>query len=181
MPPILLGLEFVAKSLGQHVGSRFDIIDTEGDTVKAAQLVFVGNRALLPWFCLGCIVRGNERKRDAIRIVELNDGLAELFGRSFDIDIVCFQPIEPVFKRIFGDEVRRDLGLSRTELPGAAALSPGEERDVGPWCPLAIAEIEVVGVFVVVIDGLFQKAQTERFDVEFGVSLWVTRDSGHVM
>src|SRR5699024_1658393 len=79
------------------------------------------------------------------------------------------------------DEVRGNFRLSVAEPSRTAALAPRKERDVRPWCPFVIAEIEVIGVFVVVIDGLFDEPQTERFDVELGDVLGVARDGGHMM
>src|SRR5699024_3422559 len=149
--------------------------------MKAAQLMLCGNRAVIPRLSVRCIVRGDERERDTIRVVERDDGLAEPFGRTIDLDIVRFQSVAPVVERSFGNEVRRGPSLSVAKLPGTAALAPRKERDVRSRCSSAVAEIEVVGILIVVVDGLFDEPQTERFDVELGGALRIARDGGHVM
>jgi hypothetical protein len=106
--------------------------------------------------------------------------LAEPF-RALDVDTCVVESVDPVVDGLGVNQVGRRLCLSGPEFPALAVVSPREEGDVGAGRPLAVAEVEVIGAGVVVVDGALDESQPEGLRIELRVAFGVTGDSGDVV
>ncbi len=91
------------------------------------------------------------------------------------------EPLLPEVERRLGS----DSELERVDHPGAGAtacragdLEPGEDR---AGRALLVAEVEVVRLWSVEVDGFLDEAKPEQIGVEAHVLLGVARDHGHVV
>src|SRR5579863_5272582 len=90
------------------------------------------------------------------------------------------QALLPKAEGVFGHGERRD-----GQLPGADAAAhgagPGKERHDRSRMSPPVPVIEVIGRWVVVIDGQLHQPQSKDARVEVHVLLRVTGDRGHMM
>src|ERR1700687_383840 len=183
------GLESGAVVFGAHlakahcVGQELDGVEVglfaQGHGVEAANLVVRIDRAVRPR--LPPLIRRltHELDLDGVGILEDQRIDAETgHPRGFHVEVT--KTAGPELQRA-GRDRERDHG----HLPAARAppgqVRPPEEGHRASWRAEVIAEIDVVGVGHVEVDGLLYEAETQHADVKVDVLLHVTRDARHVV
>ena len=95
-------------------------------------------------------------------------------------DALLDEAVRPVADRAFRHAEHRLLRLPDAE-PARARLLPGEEGQDRAGLAGLVAVIEVIGAWIVEVDGLLDQPQAERPGVEIEVPARGARDAGDVM
>ena len=96
------------------------------------------------------------------------------------LNAVLLQPVAPEIERTLRHGKGCHANLSSADAAGSRSR-PGERGQDGARCPSMIAEVEVIGLGHVEVDGHLERPQSKHSGVEIEISLRVADDRRDVM
>src|SRR5438477_2192431 len=147
--------------------------------MKAADGVMGIDWAVRPWLpaLIGRVT--GQLDLDAVEILEHQRVDAEARGPG-ELDIQAAEAPRPELERSAGDRERDHGHLPASRRP-PRQVRPAEKRHGAAWSAEVVAEVDVVGVGDVEVDGLLDEAKAEYADVEVDILLNVARDACDVV
>src|SRR5713226_4215410 len=147
--------------------------------MEAANLVVRIDRAVRPR--LPPLIRrlAHELDLDGVEVLE-DQGVDAESGHPRHFHVEVAKTAGPELQRAVRDRERDHGHLPAARRP-PGQVRPAEEGHRAARCADVVAEINVIGVGHVEVDGLLYEAKTQDADVEVDVLLHVTRDAGHVV
>lgn len=169
-----------AEILREHAKCVFGVRDGEYGRVLAADRVFGGDKGRIPR--VAGVGRGGCHKveLESVRITQrepfLICGCTGDGGVHTEVAEVVLPPTQAALR----NRERSGGRLAGTDPPGDH-LTPREEGHERARPPGVVAVVQVVGRWIVEVDGLLDKSETETADIEVNVGLRVSCDGGDVM
>src|SRR5438128_2886937 len=165
--------------VGQEVDGGLVRFLGQRDGVEAADLVMRIDRAVRPWLPALVGRFPGQLDLDAVEVLEHQSVGAEA-GWACASDAELAQAPGPELQRPARDG-ERDHGHLPTPRRPPRQVGPAEEGHGAARRTEVVAEIDVVGVGDVEVDGLLDEAKSEDADIEIDVLLNVARDARHVV
>jgi hypothetical protein len=178
-----------AECVHQQALALFVTVHPHRDRVDAAQRLLGRHAGRRPAGMLGGLPgrggRAHDLEHQPVRVAEGDHALTlaagnAALGRAFEGDRVAHQALEPEAGRRRGGGERRHRRLPRA---GAAAPrpGPGKEREQAPGRSVLVAEIEMIGLRIVEVDGALDQPEAQDAGVEIEVALRIAGDRGDVV
>src|SRR5260221_551480 len=137
-----------------------------------------GNTAVAPSGLSFGLCNADQGQSHSIRIGEWKHRVAEALFRRLVRHTLFNEAVRPVTERTCGDPERGQVCVSDAR-PSHRNVLPREEREDRPRMSDFIAVIQVVGPWIVEVDGFLDETQTERAGVEIKIAISPSRRSFH--